>query len=45
MDWLCDNVEGSIPGYDEIIPQARELVQLLGVYRDSIPPQKEERQL
>ena len=45
MDWLCDNVEGSIPGYDEIIPPARELVRLLGVYRDSIPPQKEEKQL
>lgn len=45
MDWLCDNVDGSIPGYDEIIPPARELVQLLGVYRDRIPPQKEEKQL
>lgn len=45
MDWLCDNVDGSIPGYEEIIPPARELVQLLGVYRDSIPPQKEEKQL
>ena len=45
MDWLCDNVEGSIPGYDELIPPARELVRLLGVYRDSIPPEKEEKQL
>ena len=45
MDWLCDNVEGSIPDYDELIPPARELVRLLGVYRDSIPPEKEEKQL
>ena len=45
MDWLCDNVSGSIPGYDQIIPMSREMVRLLGIYRDSIPPEKDETQL
>jgi hypothetical protein len=45
MDWLCDNVDGCIPGYDQLMPQSRELVRLLGIYRDSIPPEKEEKQL
>ena len=45
MDWLCDNVDGSIPGFDQIIPRARNTVRLLGIYRDSIPPEKEEKQL
>ncbi len=42
MDWLCDNVEGSIPGYDELLERSRRLVRLLGIYRDSIPPEAEE---
>ena len=41
MDWLCDNVEGAFPPFDELLPQSRELVRLLGVYRDRIPPDKE----
>ncbi|MGI5976126.1 MAG: BMP family ABC transporter substrate-binding protein [Candidatus Limivicinus sp.] len=45
MDWLCENVDGKIPGYDELLPQSREVVRLLGIYRDSIPPEKEEAQL
>ncbi len=40
-DWLCDCVEGSIPGYGELLPMARALVRLQGVYRDQIPPEKE----
>lgn len=42
MDWLCDNVEGSIPAFDEILPMSQPLVRLLGIYRDSIPPEKGE---
>ena len=42
MDWLCDNVEGSIPTYDQLIPQARQIVRLQGVYRESIPLEKDE---
>lgn len=41
MDWLCENVEGSIPGFDEILPFARDTVRELGVYRDTIPMEKE----
>ncbi len=32
MDWLCDNVVGSFPDYAEIIPVARSMVNLLGVF-------------
>ena len=40
-DWLCDCVEGSIPRFEELLPMARPLVRLLGIYRDSIPPDKD----
>ena len=41
MDWLCENVEGAIPQFDEIAPFAKDMVRELGVYRDSIPMEKE----
>ena len=41
MDWLCDNVLGSIPEFDEILPVSQTLVRELGLYRDKIPPEKE----
>ena len=41
MDWLCENVEGNIPTFEEIAPFARDIVRELGVYRDSIPMEKE----
>ena len=41
MDWLCENVEGSIPTFDQIAPFAKDMVRELGVYRDSIPMEKE----
>ena len=41
MDWLCENVEGSIPEFDEIAPFAKDMVRELGVYRDRIPMEKE----
>ncbi len=37
MDWLCQNVEGRIPGFDEILPVSRAMVRELGVYKDQIP--------
>ena len=40
MDWLADNVEGSIPRYDELLPMARGLARLQGVYRDEIAPER-----
>ena len=45
MDWLCDNVDGTIPGFDELLPRSQGLVRLLGIYRESLAPQKQEKQL
>ena len=41
MDWLCENVQGSIPGFEEILPMSQSIVRELGIYRDSIPAVKE----
>ncbi len=42
MDWLCDCVDGRIPAYEELLPMSRAIVRLQGVYRDQIPPEKED---
>ncbi len=34
MDWLADNVVGSIPRLDELIPEAKPLVKLQGVIQE-----------
>ena len=31
MDWLCENVVGSFPKYEEILPISRPMVKLLGI--------------
>ena len=41
MDWLCKNVEGTIPRYEEVLPFAQPMVRELGVFRDQIPVNKE----
>ena len=41
MDWLCDNIIGRIPRFEEILPMSQSIVRELGVYRDSIPLLKE----
>ena len=41
MDWLCSNVIGQIPPFEEILPASQRMVRELGVYRDSIPAEKE----
>ena len=43
MDWLCDNIIGSIPPFEEILPISQAMVRELGIYRDSIPSDKEVR--
>ena len=43
MDWLCDNVVGTIPAYEELLPVSQGLVRELGIYRDKIAPEKEVR--
>lgn len=35
MNWLCENVEGSIPAFDQVLPSAQSLVRELGIYRDA----------
>ena len=45
MDWLCDNVEGRIPSFDELIPESRDTVRLFGLHREEITPAVEEVQL
>lgn len=42
IDWLCDSVDGSIPAFDDLLPMSRNLVRLLGIYRDQIPPEADE---
>lgn len=41
MDWLCDNIDGCIPQFDDILPFAQPMVRELGVYKDLILPDKE----
>jgi len=42
LDTLPDCVHGSIPRYEDLLPMARPLARLQGVYRDAIPPEKED---
>lgn len=42
MDWLCDNIDGSIPPYEALLEQSRGIVRLQGIYRDRILPEKED---
>ena len=41
MDWLCENVDGVIPTYDQVEPFAKPIIRALGIHRDQIPPEKE----
>jgi len=41
MDWLCSNVIGEIPSFDQILPMSQAMVRELGIYRDKIPQEKE----
>ena len=41
MDWLCDNIIGEIPPYEDILPVSQKMVRELGIYRDQIPAEKE----
>ena len=43
MDWLCENVIGEIPAFEEILPISQNMVRELGLYRDTIPTGKEKR--
>ena len=41
MDWLCSNVTGEIPTFDQILPMSQSMVRELGVYRDQIKDEQE----
>ena len=41
MSWLCENVEGAIPEFDQLLPISQPTVRELGIYRDTIPADKE----
>ena len=41
MNWLCENVKGSIPGFEALKEISKSIVRLQGIYRDEIPPEKE----
>lgn len=41
MDYLCCNVEGHIPGFEEIAPASKPMVRELGIYKENIPVEKE----
>ena len=41
MDWLCENVVGEIPAFEEILPISQAMVRELGLYRDKVPAVKE----
>lgn len=41
MDWLCDNIEGTIPEFENVEPFAQPLVRELGVHRELVPKEKE----
>ena len=41
MDWLCENVEGHIPEFEELGHYARPLVREQGIYLERIPKEKE----
>lgn len=40
MDWLCSSVCGTIPAFDSLLAMAQPTVRLLGVYRDTLAPEK-----
>lgn len=41
IDWLCENIEGKIPEFNEIEAYSKAMVRELGIYRDTIPKEKE----
>lgn len=41
MDYLCHNVEGCIPGFEDLLPMSKPIVRELGIYKEEIPAEKE----
>ncbi len=45
MDWLCSNVDGILPEFDEVLPFAQPMLRELGIHKETIPPEKETEML
>ena len=45
MDWLCDNVEGRIPDFEELIPESRDTVRLIGLHKEKLAPEIGDKEL
>lgn len=43
MDKLAASVQGHIPEYGELLPLSRPLVRSLGIYKEKLPPELDER--
>ena len=37
MDWLCENIDGYIPEYEEVLPYAQPMMKALGLHKEQIP--------
>ena len=42
MDWLCDNIDGYIPEYEEVLPYAQPMMKALGLHKERIPVEKDD---
>lgn len=40
MDWLCKNVKGSIPHFNDLLPYSQPMVRLLGLFSEQIPTEE-----
>lgn len=41
MDWLCDNVDGAIPEYEDLKEESKPLYRMQGIHRDRLADEKE----
>jgi basic membrane lipoprotein Med (substrate-binding protein (PBP1-ABC) superfamily) len=41
MDWLCENVDGFIPEYEQLTERAKAIYRMQGVHRERVPLEKE----
>ncbi len=42
MDWLCENIDGRIPEYQEVLPYAQPMMKALGLHKERIPVEEED---
>ena len=42
MDWLCENIDGYIPEYEEVLPYAQPMMKALGLHKERIPAEKDD---